>query len=631
MKQATTGKQRRQQRREELEKRAARQARWASTGAVRVTVGAVLLLIAAGASLLLAIQSLGSVPLPGCGLESACGRAVNSVWGKVPGLGWPTSYVGVAYFLGLLAAWFARSGLVPAALRWVVRLGAVASIVLVGAMVQGGYLCPYCFAVHVANFTFAALLEIGGRRVTEDAAPQPNPGLSLGVFAGGFVVASAVLAFAHFRHEGAIRASDERDLDASTKQIVDGAKAPDGEAPPPGPPFTGRYRLGPEEAPIRIVIISDYQCPDCRQIEQQARQVLANRDDVSFSAKHFPFCMDCNRLVDASRNLHPNACWAARAAETAGMIGGNDAFWKMHHWLFDRGGSFTDAEIPSGLVELGFDPAPFLSRMQSDEPLRLVLEDIEEAIGLGLRQTPMIFINGVELLGWRAPDALIKAVDQVAATNPPARTAAWDRPPNALEKHIRDWRESRVVSMPPDTSAWTLGDANAPGQVVIWGDYQEPYTAELDRRVRAVIGNAPGVHYAFRHYPIDQSCNGAASRTMHPNACRAAQAAEAAGRLGGADVYWRMHEWLFANIPTFSDATLRAAAAGMGLDPDALFIEMESPEVAAAINEDATAAKRLGLTGLPFFWVNGKKVPFWNLEGEPLPERIVEEAMRSGG
>ena len=73
MKQAKTGKQRREQRRQEQEKQTARRERWSASGSVRVTVGAVLLIVAAGASLLLALQSLGGIPIPGCGLDSGCG------------------------------------------------------------------------------------------------------------------------------------------------------------------------------------------------------------------------------------------------------------------------------------------------------------------------------------------------------------------------------------------------------------------------------------------------------------------------------------------------------------------------------------------------------------------------------
>ena len=188
-----------------------------------------------------------------------------------------------------------------------------------------------------------------------------------------------------------------------------------------------------------------------------------------------------------------------------------------------------------------------------------------------------------------------------------------------------------VRTMPHDSSPWVVERTGAVTDVVIWGDYQEPYTAELDGRVRAVVADNPAVRYFFRHYPIDQSCNPATPQTKHPLACRAAQAAEAAGRLGGNDLYWRMHAWLMGNQSGFNDETLRAAAVGMGLDADALFTEMDSTEVAQAIGEDAAAGKSFGLRGVPFFFVGGRYVPYWRLKGQRLAEHIIEIDVERAG
>jgi protein-disulfide isomerase/uncharacterized membrane protein len=591
--------------------------------------GSILVAVAAIASALLAAGSLPSFTLPGCGLESDCAAVARSAWGKIPGVGWPTSFVGLAWFLALLAAWIAdrRRGVAPA-LRWATRAGAVGSLVLLGAMIAMGHPCPYCIVVHAANLPFVVILEIAARRAAPGVASR-----ALVPFAATFAAASLLLGAALWASSSTAerRAAEERagSIDAIAgggSDTVELLARFDG-------PFTGRYRLGPESAPIRIVTISDYQCPDCRAKEAEIRRVFAARSDVSLSMKHFPFCTDCNRKVrESGRNLHPNACWAARAAETAGMLGGNDGFWRMHFWLFDNGGSFTDATFPASLESLGFDPTSFLSTMKSKAPLALVEADIEEAITLGLRQTPMIFINGVELRGWRTANAVVKAVDELAMKNLPPGTAADDHPPLALAKYVGDWLAQPKLTLPPDEVDWTRGPESAEARVVIWGDYQEPYTAELDARVRAFMAKHPDdVRYSFRHYPFDKSCNASLQvETRHPRACRAAQAAEAAGRLGGVDAYWRMHEWLFANRTRFDDARLLAAAGEMGLDPDALVREMASTDVASAIARDCAASRPTGLTGIPHFFVNDRNVPFWNLEKAPLVERILQEAIAGG-
>jgi protein-disulfide isomerase len=113
---------------------------------------------------------------------------------------------------------------------------------------------------------------------------------------------------------------------------------------------------------------------------------------------------------------------------------------------------------------------------------------------------------------------------------------------------------------------------------------------------------------------------------LHPLACRAAKAAEAAGSLAGTQGYWNMHAWLMANQKSFSDESLRAAAAKMGINPDALFSEMEKPAIAAAIVEDARAAQQVKLTSVPMVFVNDRWVWRTMRDGENIALRVIEEA-----
>jgi len=586
-----------------------------STSPAGLIAGIVLLGIAITGSLMLVLEHLGGLNLPGCGPESGCAKLAKSVWGHAPGMPWlTTADIGVAWFLGIMVAWVMTKGRPPGVLQWLVRLGLVGSLVLITVMIVTGTFCKYCAAIHAANILFVVLTEVGLRRGATSRADGAGP---LVAFAGLVVIALGVLGGLGLKHEAKLRADAEAAATASITQIIDQGT--------PQSDFNGRFLHGSEDAPIRIVIFSDYQCPDCKRIETELREILANRTDVSFSAKHFPFCVDCNDFAAARNyNPHPNACWAARAAEAAGILGGRDAFYKMHEWLFDHDGSFTDANFPPALRAMGFEPTEFLALMQGEKTLQLVRGDIAEAIALGIHFTPMIYVNGVEFKGFQVPNALEYAIDRIVAANPDKDTL----PVNALEKYLADWRERPVRQIPPDAVVRSLGDG--PAEIVVWGDYQEPFTAELDVRLRAAVAATPGVRYTFRHYPFDESCNPNATRTLHPMACQASKAAEAAGRLGGNEAYWKMHAWLMENQKTFSDATLRQAATNMGLDPDALVLQMQTTDVSAAIQDDTAAGKKMYLRSIPFFFVNGKEVPRWRLKGGRVPELIIEEAAAAG-
>ncbi|MBI1849649.1 MAG: thioredoxin domain-containing protein [Planctomycetes bacterium] len=580
------------------------------SASLRFGFGLVALVVAGGSALVLALGHLGAMAVPGCGPESACAKLAASTWGKVPLVDWPVSFLGVAWFAGLAAAWSAARGTPGPSLAWLSRLGAFGSTTFVGAMIGEQLLCPWCLAVHVASVVFWAIVEWG--RLARPAAAPSKWQVATGVAA--FALMTGLLAFAEHSTRGAVRARAERDLAASMSEMGKFTGT-----------FTGRYRLGPDPAAIRIVVFTDYQCPDCKRIEGELRTAMKTHDSVSLSVKHFPMCAECNPNAPT---MHANACWAARAAEAAGQVGGSAGFWKMHEWLFARGGSFTNEELDRGLAELGLDRTRVVAAIHGPQTLANVQADIAEAMKLGISTTPMIFVNGVELRGWNAPDAVLRTIATLEAKRPAATTAESDRPALALEKSLGDWREAPTVAMPPDAFPRTLGPDSAPVSIVVFGDYQEPYTAEVDRTCRTMVKVRSDVRYAFRHYPVDQQCNGTAEKTLHPLACLAARAAEASAALGGIEAFWKMHDWLMTHQGDFNKATVSAEATAIGIEGDVLWEAMQLPELLNSIGDDVAAAKKLGLTAIPMIFVAGKEVQRWKLGEENLLPRIVEEAAK---
>ncbi len=602
-------------------------------------LGALFLGLSVVSSLLMVLEHIGGLSLPGCGPGSGCDEAARSVWGSVPvgGSKWPVSFVGFAYFAGAFVAWLMSREGTTSLFRNMVRLGALVSIGYIILMVANGYVCWYCIGSHAGNLAFWLLME----RTRAAWSPSLRPVLACVVV---FAVASSVTGSVKWQREARTLAESDRKADESIQQLISerrvdrepvqvGVVDPEGE----GKGFTGRYRVGPEEAPIRIVMITDYQCPDCRAVEMKAREVLKRRDDVSLSIKHFPMDKRCNPEVN--RTLHANACWGARAAETAGILRGNEGFWQMHNWLFDNRGQFTNDVLNEALKGFGYDVQEFLQTMQGPIPQGLILEDIREAVDLGLHFTPMIFINGLQLRNVYEANAgkLVEAVEKLAATNPPPMPATVDQPPRAVEKYVGDWEANPTLPLPADAYAWPRGPSSARVKVVIWGDLQEKGTVELDRAVVRWMADKPDVQYSFRHFPFHQECNPVlAVESKHPYACLASRAAEAAGQLGGIDGYWRMHDWLMENHQKVSDQSLRQAASELGFNPDALIQMMSTDAVKGAIEEDCVAAKRskdtqvtlLWRSSIPTIYINNKLVPWWRIKEQVIIDKILDAAYK---
>jgi protein-disulfide isomerase/uncharacterized membrane protein len=343
------------------------------------------------AALLLVLAHFGSVTLPGCGSASACARAAESGWGLVPGTKWPLSFLGFAYFQALVAAYIYAGGRLPVWLRAAIAIGAIASILLTPVMFREDYLCGYCLTIHALNITFAFGYELSRWRAPADHLATAQRATPLVAFSGTFVTASLLLSITQHQSTAAATQRTESQL---MQALNEGARA--GKGASAHTSFgRGRYYLGPTTGRVHVVVVSDYQCPSCRTIDAQLRAMVAGRDDISISARHFPFCTDCNEHVDKTR--HSNACHAALAAEAAGIVGGADAFWQMHDWLFERGGNFMDEELEAKITEMGLDKQKFLAVFRSDKTLAIVRGDADDADDAGLRFTPMVLINGKPL------------------------------------------------------------------------------------------------------------------------------------------------------------------------------------------------------------------------------------------
>jgi protein-disulfide isomerase len=128
--------------------------------------------------------------------------------------------------------------------------------------------------------------------------------------------------------------------------------------------------------------------------------------------------------------------------------------------------------------------------------------------------------------------------------------------------------------------------------VVVYGDYECPFCAALDLRLR----DAP-LRVAFRHFPVTSA---------HPRALASACAAEAAARQGA---FWAMHDALFDDQGRLEDPHLWARAEALGLDVARFDDDRRSPEVEATVREQFRAGLRAGVATTPTLFADGERHP----------------------
>lgn len=153
--------------------------------------------------------------------------------------------------------------------------------------------------------------------------------------------------------------------------------------------------------------------------------------------------------------------------------------------------------------------------------------------------------------------------------------------------------------LPPVTDRdHLIGRTDAPAMLVLYGDYECPYTRVANLaigRVRRRMGDTLG--FVFRHFPL---------RPVHPHAQNAAEAAEEAGAQGK---FWEMHELLFQNQEALDDASLVRYATRLGLNGVRVHDALQSHEHEARTDEDLLSGYASGVRGTPALFMNGHRYP----------------------
>jgi protein-disulfide isomerase len=142
-------------------------------------------------------------------------------------------------------------------------------------------------------------------------------------------------------------------------------------------------------------------------------------------------------------------------------------------------------------------------------------------------------------------------------------------------------------------NAFRRGPQNPAVELVEFADYECAYCQKVYPAVKGLEEQFSGkIAVVFKDFPLP----------MHPLAEKAAEAARCAGAQGK---YWEYHDALFTN-KKLQVADLKEEARALQLDAARFDQCLDSGQQAAAVEKDAAEAKRLGLTGTPSFFANGR-------------------------
>ena len=136
------------------------------------------------------------------------------------------------------------------------------------------------------------------------------------------------------------------------------------------------------------------------------------------------------------------------------------------------------------------------------------------------------------------------------------------------------------------------GPVDAPVTVLEYGDFECPYCGQAEPVLRELLRDFGDVAYVWRHLPLND---------VHPNAQRAAEAAEAAAAQGA---FWEMHDLLLERQNELGYRDLIGYADQLGLDVERFEEDLRTRDGAARIAQDVDSADLSAVSGTPTFFVN---------------------------
>lgn len=141
-------------------------------------------------------------------------------------------------------------------------------------------------------------------------------------------------------------------------------------------------------------------------------------------------------------------------------------------------------------------------------------------------------------------------------------------------------------------TAYIQGNKDAKISVIEFSDVECPFcqrhtnAGTLDQ-VQAKYGD--DVNIIFAHFPL----------SIHPNAQKAGEALECAGKIGGEEGFFKYKKALFAKGGKPSLDVLEAVATEQGMDAAALMACVNGGEFAQKVADQMTFGRKLGVTGTP--------------------------------
>jgi protein-disulfide isomerase len=371
---------------------------------------------------------------------------------------------------------------------------------------------------------------------------------------------------------------------------------------------------GPADAPVTLVVFSDFECPFCQRLETTLTALMRKYgDELRIVWKDYPL------------PFHRQAIPAAVLARLAFAQKGDHGFWQAHDAILESGQVLDEPALKAVAGRLGLSWSE-VGKAVADHRFQAIFDRGHELVGkLQVRGTPCTFVNGRRIDGAMPVEAFVSVIDAQlakardmleAGSERASLYAALTNTPIPQEE-----LERKTVDAPTRDNPGK-GGARAKVTVQVFGDFQCPHCLRLMPTLAELEKKFSGrVRLVWRNHPL----------VFHEDAALAAEAAQEVFAQKGAAAFWRYHGLLFAAQTEggLGREMLEKLARKLGVDGKRLRAALDSRRHRDAIERDVAAARKAEIVEVPAVLVNGYLVS--GVEPMEVYERAVTRALAEAG
>ncbi len=406
--------------------------------------------------------------------------------------------------------------------------------------------------------------------------------------------------------------------------------------------FPDDHALGSDHPLVTVVVFTDYACPPCGRTWQVMDNLVEDYgDDLRVVYRAFTV---------------PGFGRGEQAAEAAYAAGAQGKFWEMHRRLFAQGGDFDRPTLRAHAEALGLDVTRFLDDLDTGAHSGQRVRHRRQAKVLGVTGLPASFVNGLYLPGYADETTWHGVIDEELARarelvqQGTARTdvyASFMRSASTKqvgtagpgEEALRGTLAAKApasanptkITAPDGSKRYAVrvgdvpatGSPEAPVEIVMFFDFRCPYCRRAwEQEVGVLVRSQPqGIRLGVRQLPLE----------IHPEARGASLAALAAARQ---DRFWVMFDALVKHEGPLGRSDFMAYATQLGLDTERFGKDLDDPALAEQIAADIALADRVGVSGTPGYFINGRYLSGFSpgvLTGMVEEEQAAAQAQLDAG